>query len=254
MNNLNESDIIQQQQPQPPPPSLSGSITNLLLAATTISTTQDSHCLSLYGTTPTINVVCPIGEETFMETDEMQLSVTEEEDEDDIDDADDDARTPTNATNELHQLDVNTYDDKNIPQEELSPTTEEYQECCPPDDYQYDISTEGEILVPGCVAPAPTPAPSIAPLAEVEIDPTDDDPDTEEAAIEICCDIAIDDTAATVADALPTTSEVKKRRKKRNSETKVDKADTEASQESLVTPQADDGQHGRNAVCPWEDE
>lgn len=60
-------------------------------------------------------------------------------------------------------------------QDDLSPSMDEYQECNPTSgDYQYDIIT-GEVLVPGCVAPAPTPAPLIAPLAEIEIDPPDDE-------------------------------------------------------------------------------
>lgn len=58
---------------------------------------------------------------------------------------------------------------------DLSPSMDEYQECNPTSgDYQYD-TIAGEMLVPGCVAPAPTPAPLIAPLAEIEIDPPDDD-------------------------------------------------------------------------------
>lgn len=58
---------------------------------------------------------------------------------------------------------------------DLSPSMDEYQECNPiSGDYEYD-SIAGEMLVPGCVAPAPTPAPLFAPLAEIEVDPPDDD-------------------------------------------------------------------------------
>uniref|UniRef100_A0A182JDG4 Uncharacterized protein n=1 Tax=Anopheles atroparvus TaxID=41427 RepID=A0A182JDG4_ANOAO len=49
----------------------------------------------------------------------------------------------------------------------------------PQDPSEYDLIS-GDGLLPGCVAPAPTPAPSIAPLAEVEMDPPDDEPYVEE--------------------------------------------------------------------------
>lgn len=105
--------------------------------------------------------------------------------------------------------------------EELSPTTDEYQECCAPEDFPMNADDDesdaveqpsdvagvadsagrvtdddkpdgnedddggaadddeetGEQLAPGCVAPAPTPAPSIAPLAEIEGADGDDEPD-----------------------------------------------------------------------------
>lgn len=38
-----------------------------------------------------------------------------------------------------------------------------------------DVPEEGRFLLRGCVAPAPTPAPMIAPLAEIEQDPQDED-------------------------------------------------------------------------------
>jgi hypothetical protein len=44
-------------------------------------------------------------------------------------------------------------------------------------DDDYEMVIEGENFPPGCVPPAPTPAPSIAPLAEIEMDPADDDLD-----------------------------------------------------------------------------
>lgn len=74
-------------------------------------------------------------------------------------------------------LDVKKCDDGSIiSAEDLSPSMDEYQECCGPStDYQYDAITGGEVLAPGCVPPAPTPAPLIAPLAEVEFYPADED-------------------------------------------------------------------------------
>lgn len=66
-------------------------------------------------------------------------------------------------------------DDVAIQQDDLSPSMDEYEDCNPTGgDYQFDTVT-GELLMPGCVAPAPTPAPLIAPLAEIEIDPPDDE-------------------------------------------------------------------------------
>lgn len=73
-------------------------------------------------------------------------------------------------------LEVNKANEEvTVQQEDLSPSMDEYQECNPTiSDYLYD-SIAGEMLVPGCVAPAPTPSPLIAPLAEIEIDPPDDE-------------------------------------------------------------------------------
>lgn len=73
-------------------------------------------------------------------------------------------------------LEVKKTDETSMPPEDLSPSMDEYEECNPTSgDYLYDTITGGERLVPGCVAPAPTPTPLIAPLAEIEIDPSDDD-------------------------------------------------------------------------------
>lgn len=219
-----------------------------------------------YGTTPTINVVCPLGEEEklehpldTMDIDQFQEHLAEESatNSDTLDDA--------MQTSDLDQLDV--IEVGTIPQEELSPTTEEYQECCPPDDYQYDISTEGEILVPGCVAPAPTPAPSIAPLAEVEVDPPDDDLDAEE--LEDVVPGAVGQRAGTKLSSQNDVAtedvdannqyieQTKRKRKKRNSESKLEKDSPCAVLEPpqiVETTQMETDTPSRNAVCPWEDE
>lgn len=84
-------------------------------------------------------------------------------------------------------------------------------------------------LLPGCVAPAPTPAPSIAPLAEIEVDPTEDDPDAPEQE-----------------EAKPDVERKKKRKEKR------DKEGGEAQGEADSSTDPDKSK--RNAVCPWEDE
>lgn len=128
---------------------------------------------------------------------------------------------------------LTTTDEKCIPQEELSPTTDEYQECCPPADYQYDISTEGEILAPGCVAPTPTPAPSIAPLAEVEVDPPEDELETDEVE-----SILVSGEAPNEAN-----KNVVKKEADGTSGVEKDVADTHGEESQC-----------RNAVCPWEDE
>lgn len=129
-----------------------------------------------------------------------------------------------------------TAEDKCIPQEELSPTTDEYQECCPPADYQYDMSTEGEILAPGCVPPAPTPAPSIAPLAEVEVDPPEDELDTEDVE------------SSQPTDVGETKIEVETSAKK-----ETEGAAAVAFEKDVAETHGAETQC-RNAVCPWEDE
>lgn len=83
--------------------------------------------------------------------------------------------SPTNSSNLQLSLEVKKSDEIPTQPEDLSPSMDEYEECDPiSGDYQYDTVT-GEMLVPGCVAPAPTPAPLIAPLAEIEVDPPDDE-------------------------------------------------------------------------------
>lgn len=82
----------------------------------------------------------------------------------------------SDATNLQLSLEMKKTDETSMPPEDLSPSMDEYEECNPTSgDYLYDTITGGERLVPGCVAPAPTPTPLIAPLAEIEIDPSDDD-------------------------------------------------------------------------------
>lgn len=131
--------------------------------------------------------------------------------------------------------------------DDLSPTTDEYQECVPfqaqrGDSEDYDLASGGSScvgvvscghLAPGCVAPAPTPAPSIAPLAEVEFDPQDDEVDVE------------------VREVVEIKEEEHKKRRKRRSHDKAD------SQEKSSTPEEGikgNVQKDQYAVCPWEDE
>ncbi|XP_017474605.1 PREDICTED: uncharacterized protein LOC108365155 isoform X1 [Rhagoletis zephyria] len=157
-------------------------------------------------------------------------------------------------------------------QEELSPTTDEYQEGLQFDgddkeDYDYDIiDTDTQA---GYIPPAPTPAPSMAPLAEMDIDTVDDDEPCEEIEpmVEVE-ELPKTPTAETVMPAIVETivpviaEEVKKRRKKRivdgrkpHSVDEKERASTSAA--GGATTEASGGtnnQADRNAVCPWEDE
>lgn len=177
-----------------------------------------SNVSSLLGMTPTIPiVVCTVSD--------SELKCAEVKSDDGITDR---------STDKQIAKPVSTTDEKCIPPEELSPTTDEYQECCIPANYQYDISTDGEMLARGCVAPAPTPAPSIAPLAEVEVDPPEDELDTEEIE------------SVHVSEAGEAKSEVKK----------SDKPDGDGAavvEKDVVETQCEETQC-RNPVCPWEDE
>lgn len=159
-------------------------------------------------------------------------------------------------------------------QEELSPTTDEYQESLQFDidgkeDYEYDIvDTDTQA---GYIPPAPTPAPSMAPLAEMDIDTVDDEPCEEMCSMQVSVEIPTTPTpAVNMYEASPTiiesvlpvvTEEVKKRRKKRSAEVKKiisldereQKASTSADGGAEVASETK-SETDRNAVCPWEDE
>ncbi|CAO1386043.1 unnamed protein product [Diamesa serratosioi] len=95
------------------------------------------------------------------------------------------------------------------------------------DDYEVAMVSG---LLPGCVAPACTPAPSIAPLAEIEADPTEEDLECFESYESV--------------EKKPDSERKKKKREKK------DKKDSETGTSSF-TPEPDST---RNIVCPWEDE
>lgn len=126
-------------------------------------------------------------------------------------------------------------DEEALLHEELSPTTDEYQEGLQfegrTESYDYDID---DVITPGCVAPAPTPAPSLAPLAEIDIDPVEDE---------------IDQPVKK-----PENEELKKKRKKHSSETRrsLDKTGPESAAGVQAKPESVDANH--KTVCPWEDE
>lgn len=134
--------------------------------------------------------------------------------------------------------------------DDLSPTTDEYQECMNfqknvvDDDDEYDLVTDGCNLAPGCVAPTPTPAPSIAPLAEVEIDPPDDEGDFEIDEMVIDDEIIEENDGGECSNFKP--DDEKKKRKKRNSDSKKSDGELEQLDASKGNEQF--------AVCPWDEE
>ncbi|KAI8034598.1 hypothetical protein M5D96_012652 [Drosophila gunungcola] len=141
--------------------------------------------------------------------------------------------------------------------DELSPTTDEYQEGLQFGSDTKDAVDDFDSIDVGYIPPAPTPAPSMAPLAELDVDTVDDEPcepcepceppPTATSSREM---VVVSTTSAT---ATPTSSneEARKRRKKRNSENKKlssqDEKDKAGGSSSM-----DAADH--NAVCPWEDE
>lgn len=223
-----------------------------------------------FSATPTINVVCaPVieedqnksvivrklsesetirssesdGEVTVMESQLQQVeSSTELAKESKAED-----ETLKESASATHlKLDVQKCAEHATSAEDLSPSMDEYQECCPASsDYRYDASTSGEILVPGCVAPAPTPSPLIAPLAEVEIDDETLPPTVPEESPTAESQTTATNVAAETSTGSSGTNQTSKRKKKKRSgsESKGESSDG-------TTKHGDD----RNAVCPWEDE
>ncbi|XP_046801736.1 uncharacterized protein LOC111676001 isoform X2 [Lucilia cuprina] len=165
--------------------------------------------------------------------------------------------------------------------EELSPTTDEYQEGLQFGDDgkdDYDIADSDSNV--GYIPPAPTPAPSMAPLAEMDTDTVDDECSEEFKPKE---SPQTEKSAKLPVSSIPkcTTEEVKKKRKKRHLESKKsasaeekDKATTSTAITSVVqatTAAAGTGNGGAagaggvqessakteadiTTVCPWEDE
>lgn len=128
--------------------------------------------------------------------------------------------------------------------EELSPTTDEYQEGLQfgsdakdvVDDYD-NIDADLQL---GYIPPAPTPAPSLAPLAELDVDTVDDEP----------CDSGREPVGSAMATLTSSNEEARKRRKKRNSEGKRHGG----SQDDKDKAGGSNIGADHNAVCPWEDE
>uniref|UniRef100_A0A182QRC7 RGS domain-containing protein n=1 Tax=Anopheles farauti TaxID=69004 RepID=A0A182QRC7_9DIPT len=105
---------------------------------------------------------------------------------------------------------------------------------------EYDICMDAsEGLLPGCVAPAPTPAPSIAPLAEVELDPPDDE---QEGREEPHNEQQQQQQQATVVII----DDLSKRRKRKERRA--------GHEQEPIRAQRSEEEKGNNAVCPWDDE
>ncbi|XP_017852361.1 uncharacterized protein LOC108606606 isoform X2 [Drosophila busckii] len=130
---------------------------------------------------------------------------------------------------------------------ELSPTTDEYQEGMHFGDDDL-ADTDSQL---GYIPPAPTPAPSMAPLAVLDMDTVDDELYEEGAA-------AASEAAATAALRTPTASagseETRRRRKKRNSDVKKHSSLDEKDKEKASGSAGAAGAAGGDAVCPWEDD
>ncbi|XP_034671198.1 uncharacterized protein LOC117903355 isoform X2 [Drosophila subobscura] len=159
-------------------------------------------------------------------------------------------------------------------QDELSPTTDEYQEGLQFGNDSKDVvddydSIDSDIQL-GYIPPAPTPAPSMAPLAELDVDTMVDDEPMDEQELEQQQQQQQElEPMPVVAPVAPTSSndEARKRRKKRNSDGKKhsssqDEKDAKDAGKADVSGSGSgsgsaagivvDTEH--NAVCPWEDE
>jgi len=130
------------------------------------------------------------------------------------------------------------YDEQQHKQQMLA-----HQHSMSQDEQDLDFTMVTELL-PGCVAPAPTPAPSIAPLAELDADPPDDDVETPTADSQLPSFEVT--AAAAAAEQKPEVERKKKRREKKDKEG--------AAGQTEATSSTDPDKSKRNAVCPWEDE
>ncbi|KAH8367883.1 hypothetical protein KR084_003904 [Drosophila pseudotakahashii] len=146
--------------------------------------------------------------------------------------------------------------------DELSPTTDEYQEGLQFGSDAKDAVDDFDSIDVGYIPPAPTPAPSMAPLAELEADTVDDEPFPEPEAPQVPVPVPPSSSsssremvlasASVSVTATPTSSneEARRRRKKRNSEGK--KLSSSQDEKEKAGGSSMDADH--NAVCPWEDE
>ncbi|XP_037727790.1 uncharacterized protein LOC119558357 isoform X2 [Drosophila subpulchrella] len=143
--------------------------------------------------------------------------------------------------------------------DELSPTTDEYQEGLQFGSDAKDAVDDFDSIDVGYIPPAPTPAPSMAPLAELDVDTVDDEPFEPPPLPPSSRDAVLASASASAsvsATATPTSSneEARKRRKKRNSEGKKLSSQDEKDKESRDRAGGSSIDADHNAVCPWEDE
>ncbi|XP_073833735.1 uncharacterized protein isoform X2 [Musca autumnalis] len=154
------------------------------------------------------------------------------------------------------------------PIEELSPTTDEYQEGLEfGDDGKNDFDIADTESTVGYIPPAPTPAPSMAPLAEMDTDTVDEE-FSEELKPKEPSPLPDKSTKHLPhTNVVKTTAEeARKKRKKRHLDAKksisgeekekattsagvVTTATTVVKETSSAKPEAD-----LTTVCPWEDE
>lgn len=168
-------------------------------------------------------------------------------------------------------------EEKDEMNDELSPTAEEYEEGL-----QFGVEEDKEVFSYGLgethvgyIAPASTPAPSLAPLAEIETDTVDDDLSEELQSKEPPKLVAQSKNLklplrTTTVPKNSTTEEARKRRRKKHSDSKKSPLATgssveEKDKDELLTSSAASSAKGTtatesqaeadiNAVCPWEDE
>ncbi|XP_052900912.1 uncharacterized protein LOC128307206 [Anopheles moucheti] len=143
--------------------------------------------------------------------------------------------------------------------QDMSPLTEVedgfYVEAMRQQPSEYDIIMDGADsgLLPGCVAPAPTPAPSIAPLAEVELDPPDDEAEADE--LEQSTDVQPFEPPEPPSSTSGTATvvivdDLTKRRKRKERKDRGPDQETIRAQKS----EEENSERKGNAVCPWDDE
>lgn len=142
--------------------------------------------------------------------------------------ANDTQKLCSRSTNESDDGDVD--DDQQHQQQQRQEMLIAHQQSMSQED-DYEVAMVSGLL-PGCVAPAPTPAPSIAPLAEIEVDPAEDDPEGD----------------VVVEQPKPEVERKKKRRERK------DRDGGECQAQAEADGSTDPEKSKRNAVCPWEDE
>ncbi|XP_044252146.1 uncharacterized protein [Drosophila takahashii] len=177
--------------------------------------------------------------------------------------AGEDSTTTTSATENQNQNPVMANESTEIEAplvlDELSPTTDEYQEGLQFGSDAKDAVDDFDSIDVGYIPPAPTPAPSMAPLAELDVDTVDDEPFPESqvpvpvppSSSSSSREMVLASASVSVT-ATPTSSneEARRRRKKRNSEGK--KLSSSQDEKEKASGSSMDADH--NAVCPWEDE
>lgn len=128
-------------------------------------------------------------------------------------------------------------------------------------DHNVFIENVGNNILKGCVAPAPTPVPVMAPLAEDEIYNVDEDKtsmreEDEEEEDEV--DVVEDKEAESEAGTDEETKEVDAGEEAKQEGEDVEKAECSSTQPPAKSPdsnsKSEESINSTNPVCPWEDE